>query len=135
MLFIHAILHPAFLIFDTLIPTFSCTMFSGCEMSIHYLQTFSASVLSGCMELSHTDVIYHFQMSAVSTIQGELVEGTLSSIDARTTIYVPRPGKCTLQYPLDLLIYEYQSWGYMLITCNTQNCSEHLNAAITRLKA
>ena len=64
-----------------------------------YLQTFPASSLSGCMELSHTEVIYHFQMSAVSVIQGELVEGTLSPIDARTTIYVPKPGTCSSMSP------------------------------------
>ena len=64
-----------------------------------YLQTFPASLLSGCMELSHTDVIYHFQMSAVSAIQGELVEGTLSPIDSRSTIYVPKPGTCSSMSP------------------------------------
>ena len=44
------------------------------------------------MQLSQTDVIYHFQMSAVSEVQGELLEGTLSSITSSTTVYVPKPG-------------------------------------------
>ena len=47
---------------------------------------------SGCMWLNHTGVSYQFQMSAVSVVGGELLEGSLSDITAFTILYVPKPG-------------------------------------------
>ena len=47
---------------------------------------------SGCMRLNHTGVSYQFQMSAVSVVGGELLEGSLSDITALTILYVPQPG-------------------------------------------
>ena len=57
-----------------------------------FLQTFAGSQRSGCMTLSVTGVVYHFQMSAVALISGVQVEGSLSPYSTLTTIYVPPPG-------------------------------------------
>ena len=45
------------------------------------------------MPVSPTGLIYHFQMSAVAAIYGVAIEGTLSSVTALSTIFVPKPGK------------------------------------------
>ena len=45
------------------------------------------------MTVSPTDLIYHFQMSAVAAIYGVAIEGTLSSVSVLSTIFVPKPGK------------------------------------------
>ena len=44
------------------------------------------------MQVSPTGLIYHFQMSAVSAVNGIQIEGTLSSVSAMSTVYVPNPG-------------------------------------------
>ena len=44
------------------------------------------------MQVSPTELIYHFQMSAVATVNGVPIEGTLSSVSALSTVYVPNPG-------------------------------------------
>ena len=58
------------------------------------LQTFPGRKRSGCMHVSPTGLIYHFQMSAVtvSAVNGVAIEGTLSSVSAMSTLYVPNPG-------------------------------------------
>ena len=56
------------------------------------LQTFPGSQRSGCMQVNPTGLIYHFQMSAVSAVNGIQIEGTLSSLSAMSTVYVPSPG-------------------------------------------
>ena len=53
---------------------------------------------SGCMRLNHTGVSYKFQMSAVSVVGGELLEGSLSDITALTILYVPQPGRTQTRY-------------------------------------
>ena len=45
------------------------------------------------MTLSVTGVVYHFQMSAVATINGVQVEGSLSPDSTQTTLLVPEPGE------------------------------------------
>ena len=45
------------------------------------------------MQVSPTGLIYHFQMSAVAAVNGVPIEGTLSSVSALSTVYVPNPGK------------------------------------------
>ena len=37
----------------------------------------------------------HFQMSAVAVVNGVPIEGTLSSVSALSTVYVPNSGKTT----------------------------------------
>ena len=44
------------------------------------------------MRLSATEVIYHFQMSAVAVINGLTVEGSLSPYSSQTTVFVPDLG-------------------------------------------
>ena len=55
-------------------------------------QTFPGTPTEGCMSLEVTGVIYHIQMSAVAIVNGERLEGTLSSITGESTVYVPPPG-------------------------------------------
>jgi deleted-in-malignant-brain-tumors protein 1 len=56
------------------------------------VKTFPGSQSSGCMQVSPTGLIYHFQMSAVSAVNGIQIEGMLSSLSAMSTVYVPNPG-------------------------------------------
>ncbi|CAI8040608.1 Soluble scavenger receptor cysteine-rich domain-containing protein SSC5D [Geodia barretti] len=56
------------------------------------VKSLPGSQRSGCMRLSVTGVIYHFQMSAVVIINGRRVEGALSPYSPQTTLFVPEPG-------------------------------------------
>ena len=48
------------------------------------------------MELKKTALYYKFQMSTVSYIGGEPVEGDLSSVGPESIVFVPNPGIHTL---------------------------------------
>ena len=45
------------------------------------------------MQVNPTGLIYHFQMSAVATVNGIRIEGMLSSVNELSIVYVPNPGK------------------------------------------
>ena len=57
------------------------------------LQTFLGRQSSGCMQVNPTELIYHFQMSAVAIVNGIRIEGMLSSVNEQSIVYVPNPGK------------------------------------------
>ena len=57
------------------------------------LQSFPATQRSGCMSVNPTGLVYHFQMSAVAAVNGEAIEGMLSSVNELTIVYVPNSGK------------------------------------------